>query len=165
MQLDPNQSVTLDATGRIFLSEWLFEQQGVHTQHAHFQDNCLDLELFNRPQAHPEFARIYLDSRIPTNAVYALVTTLQGRSIRKIHLHVYGEFTRAQKRAQAEFPLTLDLKEMADIQRILCESQAAYRKALNERYALSAVLNRPSKAQDVWAQIKRLLWGKNNSNH
>ena len=65
------------------LIEWLFEQRGFCTQQANLQANCLDLELFNQPQAYRAFARVYLNGRIPVNAVYDVLNSLQGKVCQK----------------------------------------------------------------------------------
>ena len=124
MQLDADQLQTVAAADLALLVEWLFEQRGFCTQRANLQVNCLDLELFNQPQAYRTFARVYLNGRIPINAIYEVLNTLQGKAVKKIHLYVFGEFSPAQKRAAKQYPMTLVMKEINDL-RDDCETRNA----------------------------------------
>src|SRR5262245_30467467 len=78
MMLDADQPLSGIVHGSAYLAQWLFEQQGLTVRAARLRENQLDLELVNNEQHRSEYARVYLDNRIPFNAIYDLLTVLKG---------------------------------------------------------------------------------------
>lgn len=128
MHLDTNQHLQLDMLSRAYLVQWIFTQKCYTIQKADIDNNLLDLEL-----GQAEYARVFLDDRIPFSGIYDLVTKLKGRTIKRIHIFAFGCFSPAQKQIKKEYPLLIDQRELDGVFKLVSESQCSYQKELLER--------------------------------
>lgn len=136
MHLDSLATSSLTTTEIALLIQWILERRGLETNSVEDRDGRLDLVLSNQRRNRSEFARFYYGERgIPINALWDLLNTLKGADFARIHCFTADTFTRAQKRAQSEFPLALKLEERDGLERYLREAQRSYRAELERRSA------------------------------
>lgn len=158
-RLDLNRLDRLKISELALLLQWAFHQCGKTTINAYSQADHFDLELVDdQDRTRQEYARVYLKG--PIDAVYCITTQLKGRKISKIYLFTLKHFSIADKNAQKEYPLFLELRECDDIIRMVRKAQTQYHKSLHPKHDDHAAPEHSlykNRVASFWAMIKRMF--------
>lgn len=160
VHLDPSAMSTLKPLEFALLMQWVFSSRGLETRSAHADERGtrVDLALINKQENRAEFARIYHEQgKVPFQAVYDLLTKLEGTSTKRIYLCTAGVFSDAHKRLRDQFPFIVRMIEGQELKKYVHDAQSACRSEYTPREQPFWVVDTHAKQSGLIAAIQRVL--------
>lgn len=119
--LDPKQIGDLTADELGGLVAYLMRREDRQISNAKMYAEWFDIELDDLGGG-KEFLRCYFKP-MPINAVYNLLTELQGKSFARVRLWTTSKFTPAQRDTHRDVPLAFEMLDISGLQSRLVGSQ------------------------------------------